>query len=664
MANTKYNPPIPREIEVTVGKGVAATLAIPPGLDSQNAFAENLAPATHKAALILHGQGGHRNYCYQKTLAHRLASELGIFSLRIDFRGCGNSAENENELEGRTLAQDVDDIQACAEFLTDGKLNGLGIDLTLSSVISHSRGAVAMFLWAQIQDKLSKQGDTTAIVVPNLINCSSRFTSPTVLDRYSSFADMDFVPVTTFRHGEYKQIQLSAREIISLSKPDLTSLNELSRDWSVLSIYGTEDEIIPKYDCANFANTLNRGPFSHTLRLIPDADHNFYGHTEIAKDSEMSEINPYDLPLKGGKRVNYNFLVTDYIIEYLSPAKELERFISTSKDIGRVSRWKNIEGVSNFRDIGGWRVHSPTFKLGDSKKSFVLVGSDSHSPSDNLVYYVRPHFAFRCANVAGLTSNGLKTLQQLGVAAIFDLRSDGEVESDGYPANLSDYGIKRIHAPVFTNDDYSPQAIAIRYTNLMTCWSTYVNVYEDMLELGTSAYKTIFEYIRDENKPFVFHCTAGKDRTGILGMLILLLSGVDKNTIAKEYELTTVGLKPDHPILKGKFVNTVQKLKEKLGEDANDIESVISQGRKGWSIEEDGFNNLISSRYEAMLATIALFHQKYGNIVNYLKDKLGFSSSDIIKIYENLVIVDPQNIGFEVSSPVNWDHRTSSKAKF
>ena len=49
MANTKYNPPIPREIEVTVGKGVAATLAIPPGLDSQNAFAENLAPATHKS---------------------------------------------------------------------------------------------------------------------------------------------------------------------------------------------------------------------------------------------------------------------------------------------------------------------------------------------------------------------------------------------------------------------------------------------------------------------------------------------------------------------------------------------------------------------------------------------------------------------------------------
>ena len=78
-------------------------------------------------------------------MAHRLANELGIFSLRIDFRGCGNSADNANELEGRTLTQDVEDIQSSADFIRDGKLNGTGIDLTLSSIISHSRGGVAMF---------------------------------------------------------------------------------------------------------------------------------------------------------------------------------------------------------------------------------------------------------------------------------------------------------------------------------------------------------------------------------------------------------------------------------------------------------------------------------------------------------------------------------------
>ena len=267
------------------------------------------------------------------------------------------------------MTQDVEDIQSSADFIRDGKLNGTGIDLTLSSIISHSRGGVAMFLWAQIQDQLGRAGDPSAIIVPNLVNCSARFTSPTVLDRYAGLEGLDFIPVTTYRRGSYQQINLSAREIISLSKPDLSKLTDLSRDWSVLSVYGTEDEIIPKYDSANFANALNRGPLSHTLKLIPDADHNFYGHKEIKADDELHELNPYNLPLKNGKRVNYNYLVTDYIIDFLTPEMELQRFIATSRDIGRVARWKNVDGVSNFRDVGGWRVHAPTFKLDTIKGS-------------------------------------------------------------------------------------------------------------------------------------------------------------------------------------------------------------------------------------------------------------------------------------------------------
>lgn len=58
---------------------------------------------------------------------------------------------------------------------------------------------------------------------------------------------------------------------------------------------------------------------------------------------------------------------------------------------------------------------------------------------------------------------------------------------------------------------------------------------------------------------------------------------------------------------------------------------------------EDGFQNLISSRYEAMLATIELFNQKYGSIVNYMKTQLKFEDSDLLKIYENLVYVSEIN---------------------
>ena len=63
------------------------------------------------------------------------------------------------------MTQDVEDIQSSADFIRDGKLNGTGIDLTLSSIISHSRGGVAMFLWAQIQDQLGRAGDPSAIIV-------------------------------------------------------------------------------------------------------------------------------------------------------------------------------------------------------------------------------------------------------------------------------------------------------------------------------------------------------------------------------------------------------------------------------------------------------------------------------------------------------------------
>ena len=104
-------------------------------------------------------------------------------------------------------------------------------------------------------------------------------------------------------------------------------------------------------------------------------------------------------------------------------------------------------------------------------------------------------------------------------------------------------------------------------------------------------------------------------------------------------------MRPDHPVLKGKFEETVKKLREKLGDDGSGgIEQIISQGRKNWSIEEDGFRNLVSSRYEAMLATIGLFHENMG-IIPYLKDKLGFTSDDILKIYQNIVVADPQKHG-------------------
>lgn len=610
----------PKEIEVTLGKGVKGTLCLP--VDSGMYIDGTYASAkTNKAALILHGQGGHRNYCYQKLLAHRLAYDLGIYSLRIDFRGCGESADNADPIKARLISQDIEDIQAGAEFLINGLQNPLGINFTLSSVIGHSRGAAAMFVWAIQQDKLLKSQDASkAIVVPNLINCSSRFRLPTVYQRYGGSFEA-YVP--SMRHGKIQPVLVTKHEIDSLAAIDFSYLPHLSLEFSVLSIYGLKDEIIPVNDFAYFANSLNRGLHSHHLEIIPGADHNFYGVHLQEPDETDKEFNPSNLPLNKRGQVNYNYQVVDIIIKYLRPEEELKRFIYSNYYVGEVSRWKHVEGISNFRDIGGWLIRNRTI--------------DFPIPSDSKLY-VKTDVVFRSSTTVGVTKEGALALQKLRVKAIFDFRSDIECIRDGVPMDLSLYGIDRYHTPVFSKQNLSPDALAIRYSNLMKSWSTFVNVYDEMLLNGTEAFRQIFSYIEnmESGSSILFHCTAGKDRTGVMVMLILLLMGVDKHTIAKEYELTTIGLVPEHKQIKLKFLQSYEKIKNSLG-DLDEILKGLSEGRENWSIEKEGFENLISSRYEAMLDTIEMFNEKYGGIYVYMNQNLSFSDSSIKAIYQKLL---------------------------
>lgn len=610
----------PREIKVKIPGGVAGTLAIPHAADIDGDERYEYASPSKRVALLLHGQGGHRDYCYQKTVAHRLAAELGIYSFRIDFRGCGDSDDYDDETLGRTLASDVTDIQSSVAYLIDGSKNELGISFEIAALIAHSRGSVAMFLWAMEQDKLYNSDPAKAIIVPNLINMSARFESKTVFDRYPAESSWEYLLQTGLRHGKWEKYKIPKNEIEELSLPDLTKLRDLSTKWSVLSVYGMEDDIIPKVDSAHYANHLNRGYYSHELQLIPGADHNFYGVEPLEDDDDAEIINPWNLPLNKNKLVNYNYLAGAYILRFLLPEEELIRFLHFSKFMSNTSRWKAVDGVTNFRDIGGWRVTNPRYSTSNGTGPIIL----------------RSNYIFRCANTNMITPKGKSDLSNLNIRAIFDLRSNQECAKDGFPEGLDKINIERIFNPVFANEDASPQALALKTANLLTHWDTYVNLYDNMLEEGHASFKRMFEHIRDNPKePFLFHCTAGKDRTGVFGMLVLRFVGVDKHTIAREYDLTTHGLKPDHPKIAKAFEAGMERFKAKI--DIGDLEQMVARGRKGWTLEKDGLQNLLSSRYEAMLATIELLDEKYGGVVQYMQEYLKFTESDLQKIYHNLV---------------------------
>lgn len=69
-------------------------------------------------------------------------------------------------------------------------------------------------------------------------------------------------------------------------------------------------------------------------------------------------------------------------------------------------------------------------------------------------------------------------------------------------------------------------------------------MYERML-FGNKAYKELFRALEAGETPVLFHCSAGKDRTGVAAILILLALGASDKTIAEDFEKTNIWRRPE-----------------------------------------------------------------------------------------------------------------------
>ena len=210
---------------------------------------------------------------------------------------------------------------------------------------------------------------------------------------------------------------------------------------------------------------------------------------------------------------------------------------------------------------------------------------------------------------------------------IFDLRSAPEIKRDGPEwANVEvdkadvfePYGIHRDWVPVFAEQDYGPEQVALRYKEYTRGGVGFVNAYRDILTAGAGpdgAYTKIFKQMaKSDFAPCLVHCTAGKDRTGVLAALLFMLVGVRKDIIAEEYTLTDLGLAELRPL----FVERLLK----------------NPALKG---NEEGVKNMVSSRKENMEATVDMIDGEFGGAEKYMKEKCGLSSAEVEQIRSNLL---------------------------
>jgi hypothetical protein len=101
-----------------------------------------------------------------------------------------------------------------------------------------------------------------------------------------------------------------------------------------------------------------------------------------------------------------------------------------------------VAGIHNFRDLGGYPV--------------------SNQPG----YSVKRTLIYRCAEPSKVTEDGISKMQRLGITHMYDLRSNVEIqraEAAGRRGVVEWDGCTRVFVPVFTDQDYSPEKLALRY---------------------------------------------------------------------------------------------------------------------------------------------------------------------------------------------------------
>jgi len=167
-------------------------------------------------------------------------------------------------------------------------------------------------------------------------------------------------------------------------------------------------------------------------------------------------------------------------------------------------RFGRLEGCVNFRDLGGYPTRSGKT--------------------------VRTGQVFRSDTLHLLTANDVTHLrQQLRIGQIIDLRSTGELRVDGRGL-LEAEPIRFQHLPIFDGDTAASRHLPAAMD--------LADRYFFMADLGVQPIGRILTAITEASEPTVYHCSAGKDRTGVISALILSLLDVDADIITGDYALT------------------------------------------------------------------------------------------------------------------------------
>ena len=232
-------------------------------------------------------------------------------------------------------------------------------------------------------------------------------------------------------------------------------------------------------------------------------------------------------------------------------------------------RLVSLTGTRNLRDLGGYAT-------ADGRRT-------------------RWRTLYRSDCLDTLDEAGQTWLAQAGLRTVIDLRGDGERLNMPPPQAQVTYR----HMPLFVNSEQrsEPPPVKNGYRSALDRAGRKVcAVYQTMLESGAL--------------PLLFHCAAGKDRTGIVAGVLLAALGVPPETIAEDYALSIVCLGPDYVVERRQWVDD-------------------------HGYEWDTWSHLFDTPPERMLLTLEYLDERYGGAERYLLDH-GLTPADLARLRDLL----------------------------
>jgi protein-tyrosine phosphatase len=252
-----------------------------------------------------------------------------------------------------------------------------------------------------------------------------------------------------------------------------------------------------------------------------------------------------------------------------------------------------LESSPNFRDLGGYRA------------------ADGR--------HVRWGLAYRSGKLDTLTAKEYEYLAGIGLEMVTDFRLDWERQRN--PTKWP--GVPRPIFLVNPIDSYGPPANAAPTPNAAAATAGQpVRVPRPeywWVDDATEQYALTFRLMASGSLPMLFHCAAGKDRTGVMAALLLSALGVPRDVIMADYVLTNTYLVPD-----SKLPQLTADLQKRRKLDSPPDPDTVRGASGG-----------VDRRW--LEAALAAIDKKYGSVEGYLRQELKLTPAQLAAVRNRLL---------------------------